>query len=117
MLFGKYCIQNLLSFQQVKKSRLPPADSMSLLGISHMCVAAAIDGKHVIMQAPRNSGSSFYNYKHTHSIVLLAMCDAHYHFIMVDVGDAGRHSDKGVLANSSFGKALHNNTLALLVSN
>ena len=77
------------------------------------CVAA-IDGKHVIMQAPpRNSGLSFYNYKHTHSIVLLAICDAYYHFIMVDVRDAGRHSGGDVLANSSFGKALHNNTLSL----
>ena len=75
------------------------------------CVAA-IDGNHVIMQAPCNSRLTFNNYKHTHYIVLLAMCDVYYRFIMVDLGDAGCHSDGGVLANSSFGKALHK-TLAL----
>ena len=39
------------------------------------------------------------------------MCDAHYHFIIVDVGDAGCHSDGGVLSNSSFGQALDDKTL------
>ena len=76
------------------------------------CVGA-IDGKHIVIQAPSNGGSSFYNYKGTHSVVLLAICDAHYKFIMVDIGDAGRHSDGGILSNSEFGKALERNSLFL----
>ena len=59
------------------------------------CVGA-IDGTDTVMQAPAHSDSTVYNYKGTHSIVLLAVCDAHYCFILVDIGDAGRHSDGGV---------------------
>ena len=38
----------------------------------------AIDGKHFVVQAPANTGLSFYNYKGTHSVMLLAVCDALY---------------------------------------
>jgi hypothetical protein len=72
------------------------------------CVGA-IDGKHVVMQAPARAGSSFYNYKGTHSVVLMAVCDAHYKFLLVDIGDSGG----SVFASYNLGQAIHENTLNL----
>nr|XP_010770621.1 PREDICTED: uncharacterized protein LOC104946484 [Notothenia coriiceps] len=76
------------------------------------CVGA-IDGKHVVMQAPANSGSLYFNYKSTHSLVLLAVVDAQYLFRVVDVGGFGRSSNNGSLRNSAFGESLRDGSLQL----
>ena len=71
----------------------------------------AIDGKHIVIQAPARSGSLYYNYKKSFSIVLLAVCNARYEFTLVDIGEAGRQSDSGVYNNSSMGHAIDNGQL------
>lgn len=76
------------------------------------CVGA-IDGKHIAIQAPHHSGSTYFNYKKYYSTVLLGVCDAEYCFSFVDIGAYGAQSDSGILQLSSFGKKLIENRLNL----
>ncbi|XP_018399373.1 PREDICTED: uncharacterized protein LOC108777074 [Cyphomyrmex costatus] len=76
------------------------------------CVGA-IDGKHILIEAPPNSGSQYYNYKKTFSIVLLAACDHEYKFTLVDIGAYGSESDGGIFSRSEIGQGIKHNTLHL----
>ncbi|XP_018025075.1 putative nuclease HARBI1 [Hyalella azteca] len=76
------------------------------------CVGA-IDGKHVQIKPPPNSGSYYFNYKQTHSIVLLGVADANYELIYADVGTNGRVSDGGVWSGCSLSRNLVNGSIKL----
>ncbi|XP_049275501.1 uncharacterized protein LOC125759998 [Rhipicephalus sanguineus] len=64
----------------------------------------AIDGKHVNIECPANSGSVDFNYKRSFSKSLLAVCDAQYRFIYVEVGHPGSESDGGIFSRSTLQK-------------
>lgn len=77
-----------------------------------MCIGA-LDGKHVEIIKPNHSGSEYFNYKKRFSIVLLALVNADYNFIYVDVGVQGRISDGGVFNSTNLSRLLESNNLHL----
>ena len=65
------------------------------------CIGA-VDGKHLVIQPPTDSGSHYYNYKHTHSVVLMAVAVPNCECLFADVGTNGRVADGGVWNKCSF---------------
>ena len=77
-----------------------------------LCVGA-IDGKHIVLKCPKNSGSLYFNYKKTFSIVLLAACDAHYCFTFANIGSFGHNHDAGIFSSSELGQKFEKDELCL----
>lgn len=84
-------------------------DFESLWQFPNAC--GAMDGKHVSVRCPPMSGSEYYNYKKTFSIILYAVVDARYNFSFIDVGTNGRVNDAAVFSKSAFNVALETNSL------
>lgn len=76
-------------------------------------VVGCLDGKHVQIKCPNRTGSMFYNYMKYFSVVLLALVDCEYKFLVIDVGGYGKQSDGGTFMSSSLYKALHDGTIVL----
>jgi hypothetical protein len=74
------------------------------------CVGA-VDGKHIGIRKPTESGSQFFNYKYFFSTVLMAVADTGYCFISVEIGAYVSASDSNVFKTSTFGKLLESNKL------
>ena len=54
-----------------------------------------VNGKHIVLQQPKNSGSHYRNYKGSNTIILMGMTGPEYEFLFPDVGMNGRNSDGG----------------------
>ena len=76
------------------------------------CIGA-VDGKHLVIQPPTDSGSYYYNYKDTHSVVLMAVAGPNYECLFADVGTNGRVADGGVWNKCSFLKSLERGSLGV----
>lgn len=72
-----------------------------------------IDGKHIRLQCPDNSGSTYYNYKKFFSIVLQGVAGPDLKFIFVDVGAYGKESDGGIFGRSKIKHLLDSNAFNL----
>lgn len=77
----------------------------------------ALDGKNCTQFAPRKSGSMYFNYMKTFSTNLMALVDAEYRFIMVDIGAYGSNADSTIFANSEFGRMYLEQPWALNIPN
>ncbi|XP_073416328.1 uncharacterized protein [Dendrobates tinctorius] len=86
-------------------------------GFQDMCqfpnCIGALDGKHIRVRKPPNSGSQFYNYKQFFSVMLLVLVDSRYRFVIVDIGAYGRTGDSRVFNSSIMGQRLRNNQFDL----
>ena len=73
----------------------------------------ALDGKHIAMKKPKKSVSEYFNYKGYFSLVLLALVDADYRFLWVNVGASGSSSDAQIFNRSKLKRRIENGTLGL----
>nr|CAI5838182.1 unnamed protein product [Callosobruchus analis] len=57
----------------------------------------SLDGKHITIKCPNKTGSNYFCYLHKISVVLMAIVDADYKSICVDIGAYGKNSDGAFL--------------------
>lgn len=76
------------------------------------CIGA-VDGKHIRIIKPQDSGSLFWNYKDFFSVVLLAVADSQYRFMFVNIGAYGKDCDSSLFRETTLWKGILNNDLRL----
>ena len=108
ILYGMYCSHCTCQSLQGKIGLI---SAISFTRWNFPNCLGALDGKHIIMIAPAKSVSLFFNYKGSFSVNLMALVDADYKIIYIDVGNYGSNADGQVFKRSEFGKAYMNGEL------
>ena len=78
------------------------------------CIGA-VEGKHELITPPPGTGSEFFNYKKTFSVILLAVAGPEYECLYADIGSNGRMNDSGVWNKSDLHQKIDNNALKIPV--
>ena len=76
------------------------------------CIGA-VDGKHIRIIKPCDSGSLFWNYKDFYSMVLLAVADSEYRFVFVNIGAYGKDCDSSLFKETQLWRGIVNNDLPI----
>lgn len=71
----------------------------------------ALDGKRRAIGCPKNTGSLFFNYKGYYSIVFMALVDADYKFIWVNLGANGSASDAQIWNQSDLKEVIEDGSI------
>ena len=110
-------VEDRLGFREM--FRMDVGDFEFILGkISHLISPRQMSnfGGHLPIMPDEKlalTGSYYYNYKHTHSIILLAIAGPEYECLYADVGSNGRVNDSGVWNKSSLLQAIQNGSVKL----
>ncbi|XP_066450806.1 uncharacterized protein [Eleutherodactylus coqui] len=76
------------------------------------CIGA-LDGKHIHVLKPPNLGSQYFNYQQFFSVVLLAVADSNYRFLLVDIGAFGSAGDARIFSTSRMGRRMREQQLSI----
>lgn len=74
------------------------------------CIGA-VDGKHIRLVSPFESGSMYFNYKDYHSIVLMGIADSKYRFTYAHIGSYGKDCDSSIFKQTQLWRSIDNKSL------
>ena len=91
----KYLVPLYLKVPSAEKGWLSIAEKFETCW-QYQNATGAINGKHVVIRKPSHGGSHYYNYKHSHSTILIAIAGSSYECLYTEVEKNGRVNDGGV---------------------